>query len=268
MTRCNLLALFLFSFASLGLSQSQQSSYDQLLRAYQQLDYQTAKLLGQKIISDYPAHSLFQLVETHKILGVIAYTEGDLGAAKSQFESAFSIDSNAQLDSVFVSPKIIHFFNEHRLRFRQNIRTKPSDATQPPRYILIRDPRPAAALRSLVLPGWGQLYKQETRKGYRLAGAAGVSMIGTGVLHILQNNAHDAYLDATDPNDIESRYDRYNSLFKWRNGLALCTASIWLYAFFDALIVHSDPGALPDISAVNIQFNPSNGLMISAMLHF
>ncbi|MFZ5516693.1 MAG: hypothetical protein ACOY90_08650 [Candidatus Zhuqueibacterota bacterium] len=268
MTRCKLLALFLFSIASIGLSQSRQSPYDQLLRAYQQLDYQTAKALGQKITSDYASHSLYQLAETHKILGVIAYSEGDMDVAKNQFESALSIDDNAQLDSVYVSPKIIQFFNEQKLRYIQSTPENASNTAQPPRYILIRDPRPAAALRSLALPGWGQLYKKEKRKGYSLAGAAGLSIFGTGMLHILQNNAHDAYLEATDPSDIESRYDRYNALYKWRNGLALCTAGIWLYSFFDALIAKSDPRDLPGVSAVKIEPAGSDGLMVTAIFVF
>lgn len=262
-----ILILALFGFSH-GLTQAQQSPYEQMLQAYQQLDYQSAKTIGQKITAEYTKHSLFQLVETHKILGVIFYTEGNPGEAQKQFEQALSIDDKAQLDSVYVSPKITQFFDELKQNFVESVDKNQSGSTFAPRYILVADPRPAAAMRSLIFPGWGQLYKQEKKKGYVLAGAAGISLLATGIFHFMQESAHDDYLSATNPQLIEEKYADYNRLYKWRNNAAVFTGAVWLYAFFDALIAPSRSQQFEYFSSVKIQGTASNGVMVSALFRF
>lgn len=263
-----LILLVLILNIGYGFSQTQQSPYEQMLQAYQQLDYQSAKTIGQKITAEYTKHSLFQLVETHKILGVIAYTEGNADNAKTQFEQALSIDDKTQLDSVYVSPKIIQFFNDLKQAFVQSKKESNSDAALSSRYILVSDPRPAASLRSLVLPGWGQLYKHEKKKGYGLMTTAGISVIATGIFHVLQKNAHDEYLNATDLKIINEKYDQYNRLYKWRNGAAIFTGAIWVYSFFDALIHTNEQSRTQQVASLKMLRPCHNGVMVSAEFRF
>ncbi len=263
-----LILFFLILNIEDGFSQTQQAPYELMLNAYQQLDYQTAKRAGQTITANYNEYSLFQLVETHKILGVIAYTEGNADNAKTQFEQALSIDDKTQLDSVYVSPKIIQFFNDLKQAFVQSKREHDSDTALSSRYILVSDPRPAASMRSLVLPGWGQLYKHEKKKGYGLMTTAGISFIATGILHVLQKNAHNEYLNATDLEIINEKYDQYNQLYKWRNGAALFTGAIWVYSFFDALIHTNEQSRTQQVASLKMLRSRHNGVMVSAEFRF
>lgn len=212
------------------------AKYQQLLQAYQQLDYKLAEKIGREIVADYGAYTPIELLETHKILGVIAFIDGYFQEARVQFEQALSIDRATQLDSEIVSPKIIQFFNDLKSKY---VSAPRSTADEPPvnyRYLLIPDPRPAAAWRSLLLPGWGQFYKRDLPKGYIVATAAATAGLTTGIFHVLQKQAHSRYLQASQPDQIEKNYKRYNQFYKIRNNAALMTGGVWLYAFLDALL--------------------------------
>lgn len=227
--------LLFINFAAL-FSQQQQSLVQQMIQAFRQLDYGTAQKIGKQIAADYKSFTPIELLEIHKILGVIAYQDGNISEANAQFEQALSIDRTAQLDSVYVSPKIIQFFKNLKLSYNSKKESSETGKLIQYRYLVKPDPRPAATLRSMILPGWGQLYKNDKIKGYILVGSTTAVTLATALFHVLQKNAHDEYLKATDPNIIEQKYDKYNSFYKLRNNTALVAGGIWLYAFFDALL--------------------------------
>ena len=232
-----IIILLTLSVANPLFSQKSQSSLQQMIKAFQQLDYETAKKIGKQIATDFESYTPIELFEAHKILGIIAYQEGNLKESNSQFDQALSIDRTAELDSVYVSPKIIQFFNELKSTYSSRRKSGEFDKAIQYRYLVQPDPRPAATLRSMILPGWGQLYKNDKRKGYVLVGSTAIAALSTVLFHFMQKNAHDEYLKATEIETIKQKYDNYNLFYKLRNNTALLAGGIWLYAFFDALLV-------------------------------
>ena len=230
-----IMILFIINIPSIY-SQTQQSLFQQMNQAFQQLDYETARKIGRQIETDFKLYTPIELLETHKILGVIAYQDGNLPEANAQFEQALSIDRTAQLDSVYVSPKIINFFTNLKASYNSRSQAGEIEKSIQYRYLVQPDPRPAATWRSMILPGWGQLYKNDKRKGYILIGSTATVTLATTLFHFMQKDAHDQYLKATDPKTIEQKYNKYNSFYKLRNNTALLAGGIWLYAFFDALL--------------------------------
>jgi tetratricopeptide (TPR) repeat protein len=231
-----ILILFFINISSLFSQSQQQSLFQQMNQAFQQLDYETARKIGKQIAADFKSYTPIELLETHKILGVIAYQDGNLQDANAQFEQALSIDRTALLDSVYVSPKIIQFFDELKLGFNSRTQAGETGKSIQYRYLVQPDPRPAATWRSMIFPGWGQLYKNDKRKGYILVGSTATVTLATTLFHFMQKAAHDDYRNATDPKTIEQKYDKYNSFYKLRNNTAIIAGGIWLYAFFDALL--------------------------------
>ncbi|MDZ7330665.1 MAG: hypothetical protein ONB31_01670 [candidate division KSB1 bacterium] len=217
-------------------AQVQPSLVQQMILAFQQLDYGTAQKIGTQIISDFRKYSPMDLLEAHKILGVIAYHDGRINDANAQFEQALSIDRTANLDSVYVSPKIIQFFEELKAKYNSKQITAETERPAYYRYLIQPDPRPLATLRSMALPGWGQLYKNDRTKGYILITASAILILSTATFHVLEQDAHDQYLSAIDEPKIQEKYDRYNLFFKLRNNTALVYAGVWFYSFFDALL--------------------------------
>ncbi len=245
-------------------AQTQQPVFQQMIQAFHHLDYQAAEKIGKQIIDDYQSYTPLELLETHKILGVIAYQDGNLSEANSQFEQALSIDRTAHLDSVYVSPKIIQFFNELKSNYDLRQKSGEIDKTIHNRYVVQPDPRPAATLRSMILPGWGQLYKNDKRKGYVLVSSTATATLATVLFHFMQKNAHDEYLKATDIETIKQKYDNYNLFYKLRNNTALLAGGIWLYAFFDALLV----APKPERQQIKISFHISEYPCINAQISF
>ncbi|RMF59683.1 MAG: hypothetical protein D6746_07920 [Bacteroidetes bacterium] len=205
--------------------------------AYQQLDYERAKALGEAALQDYDAFTPAQLTEIHTLLGLVYFSENEPEAARLQFEAALSLTPDLSLDPLLVSPKILAFFEEVKRNWQQRQAAAEAGIQAGAiRYVRLEDPRPAAALRSFVLPGWGQLYKGDRTKGWLLMAGWGVAVTGTLVAHVRRNQARDAYLAERDPDRITDRYDTFNTWHKARNNLALAASALWVLSYLDALV--------------------------------
>lgn len=220
-------------FLSNVYGQTPREDISQIIQAFQQLDYKTARERAKNILQSRQHYSILELLETHKILGVIEYSEGNIIEAQSQFEMALSLDGTAKLDSVLISPKIISFFDKIKAEYEPTQKISPTTQFQ---YILVPDTRPEATLRSFIFPGWGQIYKGQKKKGLALITATGISLASWGTLYILKEKAYDDYLAAKIPDKIEDRYKTYNRFYKGQQICGYMTGALWLYALIDALI--------------------------------
>lgn len=214
-----------------ALAQKPELSFAEMRAAFQQLNYAAAKTAGESALRDWRRLSPQNVVEIHQVLGIIAYSEGSFFEAKTQFEAALSLDPNLRLDSLYVSPKIQQFLREVRDHLSANNGLSRGST----RYLIAPDPRPQAALRSLLFPGLGQIQKEQHGKGRLMIAAAGAGLLATGVLHLRRESARENYLSAQTVARTTAMYNRYNFFNRARNGAALLTTGVWLYSFFDAL---------------------------------
>lgn len=260
-----LLSILLVASHVIIFAQTGQSAFEQMILAFQQIKYDKAEQLAKQITADYESSTALELLEAHKILAIIAF-QRDMNRDESQrqFVLALSIDRNLKLDTLSLSPKTTEFFDAIKSKFLAKADQPESEQAQVIRYIIQPDPRPAATWRSMLLPGWGQLYKNDNRKGYALITATAITTLATGIFHVLQEQAHTDYRDVIEPNRIEQKYDRYNSLYQWRNNSALLAGGVWLYAVFDALLVK--PKFAQQCTRVSIDFK--NHLSVVAQISF
>lgn len=233
---CLTMGILLFC-RSAGYAQNPQSELlSEIRRAYEKLNYAEAEIKALSALKEYQRFSPTQLTEVHKILAIVYFSQNKRNEARTQFESAVSLNPDLTLDPMMVSPKILQFFEEVKRQmsgFEDRLRS--NDAPEI-KYILLEDPRPAAAMRSLILPGWGQQYKGENRKGIILTSLWAAGLAGSIAAHVARDNANDKYLAETEPDKIESRFATFNDLHKLRNNLALFTASVWLFSYLDAFL--------------------------------
>jgi tetratricopeptide (TPR) repeat protein len=207
--------------------------------AYARLDYATAEERAREALAAYDAFSPDQLVRVHTTLGLILYARNEPLEAEGQFAAALSLDPALTLDPVLVSPKTLEFFDAVRARRGAD---EPEGREPTVRYVRVPDPRPAATLRSLAVPGWGQLHKGERTKGWVLVGAWGALGGGTVAAHVLRAGARQDYLDAAEPDEIAARYATYDAWHRTRGALALGTVAVWAYAVLDALVLQGQGG--------------------------
>jgi tetratricopeptide (TPR) repeat protein len=226
-------------------------SVENLWDAYQQLDYETATDAASTALRMPEQYSVGELAEIHTILGLIKYSRNDEAEARSEFISALSLDPDLQLDSLLVSPKILSFFNDVRAELDQP-REDPTGPASSVRYVIVEDPRAEAALRSMLLPGWGQLHKGERRKGLVLLGAWSASVAGAAVTYFGRRSARQAYEDADTVSEAQSRYDPYNQWHQTHQAVLLGMAGVWLFSYADALLARSPDATARPLSHLHL----------------
>lgn len=245
--------LLLLLALSIGPARGQERG-DALARmraAYEQFDYAAVERLAQEALDNYRAYAPGELAAIHVLLGRVRFAQGRPEAARAQFRAALSLQPALELDPLLVSPKVLELFRTVRQEISAaRERASETAAAGAPRYVVLRDPRPAATLRSIVLPGWGQLYKGQEIKGWTLIGLWGGTLVGSGIAHLIRAEYRDAYLSATDPAVAKANYPRYSTWHKVRNSLLLGAALVWGYGVIDALLTRTLPA--PVRRAVNV----------------
>ncbi len=232
---------------------------EQAVTAFEELDYPVARRALSAFIAEPARATTSELANAHMLLGIIEFSEGVEAAARLQFTSALQLRPGIRPDPSSVSPKIIDYFDQ----VRSSLVSQPIAVET--RYVTIADQRPAAALRSMVLPGWGQLHKGQRGKAAVAGGAWFATAGATAVAHGVRRRARQRYVDETDPALVSDRYDSFNRAHKARNTLALSAAIVWLASYVDAL---ATPGKRI-IAPVQVTVVPQyGGASFTARLNF
>ena len=115
-----------------------------------------------------------------------------------------------------------------------------------------------AAMRSFLIPGWGQLYNDSKLTGYSTL-VAGLSTIGTAALYgylgtIAEADYQENRAETVDRRTIGNRYYRNARLALWSY------AAIWSFAIFDAYISGTnnskiDLNAWSDLESAGVVFS-------------
>lgn len=183
---------------------------DSIRTAYHELEYDRARRLARSALTRFHAYERSELADVHRILALVEISEGNREEARLQFEAALSLNPDLELDPTFVSPPILRFFDRVKREWWTR-RTAGRLDTSAVAYRSRDDPAVPAALRSIVLPGWGQYYR-----GDRFRGAA----ITAGWIA-----AAGGFVRA----DADHRPE-------W----ALAASLVWVYAYLDALLGGTD----------------------------
>ncbi|MDX1740901.1 MAG: hypothetical protein R3178_06390, partial [Rhodothermales bacterium] len=224
--------------------------------AYEKLDFDLALARADSIIRIGERQDPSDLVQVHTIAALVHIARNRPSAAKPHFLSALSIDPDLELNPTIASPQALELFRSAQAEMRSaDSRASPSAIT----YLRVYDPRPAAAYRSMLVPGWGQIYKGQRKRGYLFMGLWGATAAGTIAAHIVRHDREQAYLDETDPTQVPSRFDDFNRWHKVRNNLAIGAALTWVVSYLDALIFEGPdrPAAGPSL---NLSYRPAHGV--------
>lgn len=156
--------------------------------------------------------------------------------ARQSFAVALSLDQSLSLDPREVSPKIVAEFDA--------VRAAASLPTPQVRsYLLLEDLRARAALRSMVMPGWGQ-WTLGRKTGGLVAGGVFLGLVAAWVATgSWEDRAHTRYLRARDA-EVESAYDEYNQAHKIHAAVGALAVTTWVASLVDVL---ARPGPPPRI---------------------
>jgi hypothetical protein len=199
---------------------------------YEALEFDKAIQSGQNLLKSNYQFNRDELSTIHQFMALSFYNMGNIDSARVHFLSLLSIQPDFELDPVSVSPKIISFFEQLK---NETQNSKAGQAIGYTKYVFLEDLRPGATLRSALLPGLGQIYKHQKKRGYFIGSAFIASLAATGISLYFEKDNHNKYLDSTTPNTIEENYKTYNNWFKKRKLFTITTISIWAVAVLDAL---------------------------------
>ena len=249
MIRATLLT-FVLAAAALGPAARAQPARD-LLRAIREaterLDYATAEARAREALARYDAFSPGELAEVHTTLGVLLAARAEDSDARTQFAAALSLDPGRRLDPVLVPPRTVALFESVRAT------AAPGAPAGPPvlRYVVLPDPRAGAALRSAVLPGWGQIHRGARGRGVAIAVGVGAMAAGALGAHVAYGAARDRYTAARTQEDIAQTSRTIDRLYRLRGNLAIATAVGWAVQTAEALVV-GRPQAPTDEAAARL----------------
>ncbi len=221
-------------------------------QAYQALNYDRVEALAGDVMSSFDRYSVEELVEVHILLALVKYARNEQAASKDQFRAALSLQPSLELDPVLVSPKVRDFFEGVKATADQED-APGAEVDESVRYIFVEDSRPKAAIRSLLLPGWGQFYRGDRKKGWALTGLWTSTVTAAAVVHVYRLDARAEYREARLPEDISARYDRYNRLHKTRTVLLWAAAGVWVFSYLDALLIQEQTGLALTASAAPVE---------------
>ncbi len=213
-------------------AQVSPNAVQQLETAYRSLQFETVIKQGRTLLAQQQSLSPEQLAKIHEQMALSFFSLGELDSSRSHFLSLLSLYPDWKLDPIYVSPKIIAFFE--RLK-QESAHQQSVNAVPYTRYVIVTDPRVGATWRSLLIPGWGQWYKAQKKRAYLFGGVVGLTLLGTGISALLESSAHQAYLNARDEQTIRQQYDRYNFWYKTRRTFTVLTFLGWTLNVADAL---------------------------------
>jgi hypothetical protein len=225
-----------------------QTAFDSALRlvdslysagSYAQAELEARRLLENDLLSD----SLRIASEQWVAFSLVAQEKTSL--AKEHFLAILRRQPSHELDPILTSPKILAVFNDARATYL-------AARGQEPDSSLASAGRPMEGItfRTIVFPGWEQWYHGRTPTGPILVGA-GVATLGSAItMAFLRKSAHQDYLAATEPADIESKYNTYNGYAK---------AESYCFAAFAVVYLLSEIDVFTHTPAVAISAVPVGG---------
>ncbi len=216
-------------------SRAQQSAKEgmQVKYLYDTLRFEDAIKSGRDLLQEKQVLGKANLIIIHQYMAYSFFNLNKLDSARVHFLTLLSLNRNIKLDPIRTSPKIIDFFQRVRQDFNHMER---EERLIPVReYVFEKDPRPSAAWRSVLLPGWGQYFKKQPDRAYWIGGIFMGSAVLTTLSFFQENKYKNLYHKETNPVQIPGLYDTYNTWSKYRRVMSYITLSAWVLSFADAL---------------------------------
>ena len=210
---------------------------------FKSFEYEEVIRLSETLLNEGDVLSEEEKIELYEMRAISFYSIDDLTAAINAYSNILAIDPEFVFDPVTTSPKIIEFFDDIRPNLATDQNNAPATFDSSQRDSLdyyvqesqLNESLRGAMARSIILPGWGHLHRDMQFKGWTLTSLSVVTLGSAIYFADDARSKEEAYLNETDPELIDSRYDDFNTAYKRRNFFLAAYGLIWLFAQVDLL---------------------------------
>jgi len=209
------------------------SNTDMIVKAQQLYNagrIEEAEHIALKIITDDNDLTKYEKYNAHRLLAFCSIAAGNEVAGKKHFIIAISNNPNMIADPLTWSPKIRIVFDSAIAEVNRQKKIEKEWI-----YASSAQLGRAASLKSLYLPGAGQLMKKQKNKGRALGALTYLSMASYIYGQFYLPKVKDEYLAASTPNQAEARWKDYRNARYTVSITGLIALGIYGYTFFDAL---------------------------------
>jgi tetratricopeptide (TPR) repeat protein len=201
---------------------------------YENGDFDLAELSALRGLRSAAGLDEFEQLKYHALLGFVYVAKEQNESAIQEFMSVLAVNPRYEPGPVTTSPKILEVFRQAKADYMLRVASEPAVYRMPQ-----ADVRLAASWRSLVAPGWGQVFKEQKVKAAVVVAAQVLSLAALVYMQTEVNRRHDDYLALKlygDPN-VEDRYQEFRRAYRTRNVVGYIALGIYLGNSLDALYV-------------------------------
>lgn len=242
------LIILLLGFAINGYSQEYSPSIDSLKKMFNSFEYMKVITYSGKLLLNKELDSR-EKTEILKMKAISHYLLWDEQSSELYFLELLKINRDYELDTRETSPKIVAFFNKikdnYLYELYKEIAKKDSleeiKPVPPEQRVVIVKEQNYNYLKSMIIPGWGQYCSGEKVKGISFGILSSAALISSVYFIFDANRKEKEYLRETDPANIESMYQDYNTAYKWRNISLAIYSALWIYLQLDFYIFPKNP---------------------------
>ncbi|MFO7447028.1 MAG: hypothetical protein R6W90_11715 [Ignavibacteriaceae bacterium] len=247
-------------------AQENSDSLKSINQKFQAFEYEEVIFEADSLLNFKDSISINLLLDIYRMKGISHFTLLQDRLAEHSFIEIIKIDTAYTLDSAKTSPKIISFYNEIRNEYiKQQEELQKLEArvdtvyiSDPSEKINIEEQIKGTVIRSIILPGWGHLYSEQSAKGIILTSLSAVTILSSVYFIFDTNSKEDEYVNTRNPSLIPGKWDDYNSSYKMRNYSLIAFAAVWVYSQLDLLLFSNQENIeAPD---AELTFNSTSGL--------
>lgn len=220
-------------FCCVSLSAQPADHLNQINQAFELYDegrLTEAEHIALRMLTRSDTLNSFDKFNLHKLLAFIAIANDDEEGGRRQFIAALRFNPAMSPDPISWSPKVRRVFDKAR---EEHIK---EESLQQKRVLVLEATvGREASMRSLILPGSGQIYKGDSKRGIVLGASfwGSVALFTYSAINLSQSK--NDYLNANTSHDANRLWKDYRNTQYMFNVSGILVGGIYLYTYFDAL---------------------------------
>lgn len=267
--------MILFLIAS-GITFSQtQITISDIYEKYESFEYRDVIRLTEIFLFNNPGITKKDSIDVLTMKAVSFYSLNDEVSAEKTLREILDLDRNYELNPSSISPKIISLFEQLKVQYAppqkeeatKKIIDKPVKEAN---YDLLISTKNDVYIntfaRSIIFPGLGHLYIDNSTKGWTLSALTAVTLPAMVYFIFDASSKENNYLNEVNPDLIEQKYSDYNSSYKTRNIFIAAFAAVWIYSQIDLLFNSSE--SFSERIKSELELNPIDFSNLSYKLTF